>query len=177
MTDKIGCARLVYKMRRMDLLTEFAIKIYEPPLCEMRDSGAIADLSNPIAVAMLVVDFETEVTMQGIVDFIGNSTGLYVRETVKALQIIGCDTQADQLQRILDIADVAGMTHDAIQEDMSGLAPHAITSFSKLHGEKWDSACKQISAIDDEVDYHEILSHAHAFVQRHEDVFRAALGR
>ncbi len=48
-----------------ELLSQFSIKIYEPPLSELRDSGTIRNLSDPIAVMMLIVDFETEVTMNG----------------------------------------------------------------------------------------------------------------
>jgi hypothetical protein len=58
----------------MDLLSEFSIKIYEPPLSHVRSSGHIANVSDVVCTAMLVVDFETEVSMNGIANFIGNST-------------------------------------------------------------------------------------------------------
>jgi hypothetical protein len=52
----------------LDLLEEFGIKIYEAPASDHRDSGRIADTSDPISVAMLVIDFRTEVEMNGMVD-------------------------------------------------------------------------------------------------------------
>lgn len=52
---------------------------------DLRRSGAIAELSNPVAVLMLVIDFDTEVAMNGITDFLRNSTGIYGTETVRAL--------------------------------------------------------------------------------------------
>ncbi|MFM8581356.1 MAG: hypothetical protein ACKOFW_07615 [Planctomycetaceae bacterium] len=67
-----------------ELLGEFSIKIHRPPLSDIRDNGTIQDLSKPIAVVMLVVDFDTEISVNGLIDFIGNSTGLYAKETVAA---------------------------------------------------------------------------------------------
>ncbi len=158
-----------------ELLSEFSIKIYEPPLCEMHDNGEIRDLSNPIAALMLVVDFETEVSMNGINNFIGNSTGLFANETVAALKTIGCETQAVQLEQILAIAAAVGMTHDAIQQGRSGLQQHAITSFSDLHGDKWDAASEQIDAIESDIEYSDMMSRAEDFVRLHTEVFQKAL--
>jgi hypothetical protein len=104
-------------MTPAELLSEFAIRIYDLPLSEIRDNGMIRDISNPVAIVMLVVDFDTEVSMNGINNFIGNSTGVFANETVAALRAIGCDTQAGQLQKILAIANAAGMTHDMIQRE------------------------------------------------------------
>ncbi len=164
-------------MTPSDLLTEFSIKIYEPPLSEMRENGSIGDLSNPLAVVMLVVDFETEVTMNGIYNFIGNSTGLYAHETVAALETIGCPAQAAQLERILEVAAAAGMTHEAIQADRSGVRQYDVTSFSKLHGDKWDAATDEIRRIDSLIDYAELLARAEDYVAIHSDAFHAALNQ
>ena len=146
------------------LLSELSVKIYEPPLSEIRDSGRIADLSSAVSVLMLFIDFETEVMMNGIADFLGNSTGLYARQTVSALQIIGCPVQADALGRILTVAHDAGMTYEAIQADRSGLKPYAITSFAELHGDKWNAALEQIYELENQIDYQELWAKAGAYV-------------
>lgn len=164
-------------MSAMDLLDEFSIRVYEPPLTEHRDSGRIADTSNPISIAMLVVDFETEVMMNGIEDFIGNSTGLYGAQTVRALQLIGCAEDAAALSTVLEVAAAAGMTHDAIQADRSGLAPYTVTSFTKVHGRKWDEAKREIDQLHKRIDYSRIRESASRFIQEHENLFRRVLGR
>src|SRR5262245_17446098 len=160
----------------MDLLSEFAIKIYEPPFSDLRDSGRIVDVSNVVCAAMLVVDFETEVAMNGIVNFIGNSTGRYAAETVLALDRIGCAHAAAALRQILAVAAEAGMTHEAIQADRSALQPFAVTSFSALHGSKWDCAADEIDAIFATIDMTNVLSALEAFVDEHSSVFQRALG-
>lgn len=163
-------------MTPADLLTEFSIKIYEPPLCTIRDDGRICEPSNPVAVLMLVVDFDTEVKMNGINNFIGNSTGMFGNETVAALRAIGAQTQATLLEQILMVAENAGMTHDAIQRERSGLGEYAITSFKELHGEKWDAASAKISDIESEIDYSDMMSFAEKYVDEHSAEFHAALG-
>ena len=158
-----------------ELLSEFSIKIYEPPLNEIRDNGEITDLSNPIAVMMLVQYFQTEVEMGGIGSFLGNRTGVFANETVEALKNIGCDSQAATLKQILTIAAAAGMTHDAIQEDRSQLPEFAVTSFSDLHGDKWADASDKIEALDSEIDYDELSDRAEKFVELHAEAFQEAV--
>jgi len=163
-------------MDSSELLSKFSIMIYEPPLSRLRESGQIRDLSNPIAVAMLIVDFETEVSMNGMVNFIGNSTGLFVRETVAALKLIGCETQSAHVENILEIAHAAGMTHDEIQSERAGTKEFEVTTFEELHGDKWELACDAIEDIDAEIDYAEIMSRTEDFVGKHAPRFRDVLG-
>ncbi|MCG6155038.1 DMP19 family protein [Rubinisphaera margarita] len=163
-------------MNPNDLIEQYSIMIYEPPLIHSREDGTIRDLSNPLSVIMLIIDFDSEVSINGINNFLGNSTGRFAHEIVRALQIIGCDPEAAQLQQILDIAETAGMTREAIQQERSGLGLFAVTSFSELHGDKWDAACAEIDTIESEIDYSKISRHATKFVATHADVFEAAIG-
>ena len=147
-----------------ELLEKLAVEIYEPPLSEIRASGAIADVSNPLCVVMLLLDFETEVSMNGITNFLGNSTGRYAAQTVTALATAGCSVEAEALGRILDLASSAGMTHESIQSDRSGLEPYAVTSFSQLHGEKWDDVADKIGTIAERIDFGFVLEQTERFV-------------
>lgn len=158
------------------LLTELSIKIYEPPLSEMREDGRICDLSDPAAVLMLIIDFETEVSMNGINNFLGNSSGQYAHETVAALQTIGAKTQANLLQKILTVAANAGMTHDTIQADRSGLEEFSITSFQKLHGDKWDAASAEIQELEEQIDYSDMFEWAEEYAGNHSAELHQALG-
>ena len=86
-------------MTPAELVEALSIQIYSPPLSEHRSSGRIADTSAPLSVAMLILDFDTEVAMNGSNSFLGNSNGDYARETVTALEIIGCADEARLLRR------------------------------------------------------------------------------
>jgi hypothetical protein len=160
-----------------DLLTQLSIKVYEPPLSELRDSGAIADLSRPISVVMLIIDFETEVAMNGIADFIGNSTGRHAAETVLALERVGCADEAALLERILAVASRAGMTHESMQADRADLASSTVASFNRVHGSKWHAAHENIAELCDGIDFKKVRKHTKAFVTEHQDALSRELGR
>jgi hypothetical protein len=142
----------------------------------MRDDGRIRDPSDPIAVMMLIIDFRTEILMNGIINFIGNTTGRFGEETVVALQAIGAQDQANALERILTVAKNAGMTYDAIQRDRSGLGEYAVTSFRELHGDKWDATSAEIREMESEIDYSDMTSRARDYLDRHLAQFHKALG-
>ncbi len=156
-------------MTAQELLDALSIAIYESPLASMRETGAVADRSNPLAVVMLVVDFDTEVSMNGIANFIGNNSGRFAAETVHALRTLGCPADADKLERIVQIAATAGMTHPAIQTDREALEAFAVTSFAKTHGAKWDEVCRAIDAIAVTIDHDTILERLEAYVARNRD--------
>jgi hypothetical protein len=164
-------------MNEVDLLDDFAIKAYAQPLALHRDSGRIADTSDPISVVMLVVDLDTEVAMNGIADFIGNRTGRYAAETVDALERIGSSSDAAKLQEILEVAAAAGMTHETIQAARTDLAQYTITSFATLHGTKWNPALTEIETICRTIDFNGVIQAARRYLMQHEAVFREALGR
>lgn len=158
------------------LLAELSIKMYQPPLSEVRGGATIPDLSDPLVVAMLILDLETEVSLGGIRSFLGNSSGRFAAQTAGALEVIGCSRHAELLRRVLDIAAEAGMTHEAIQQERSDLAPFTITTFSQLHGDKWDLAIDQIEDAASEIDYLEVIALTESFIGRHTERFHEALG-
>ena len=158
------------------LLEELSIQMSAPPLSEALGGDAVPDLADPLIVAMLILALETELMMSGIITFLGNSSGRFAAQTVTALQMVGCSRQATLLQQILDIATAAGMTHEAIQQDRSGLKMFAVTTFSELHGDKWDLATNQIAELEPQIDSQQLIAATEAFVGRHIDRFQKALG-
>ncbi len=154
-------------MNAQDFLSELSIKVYEPPLSLLRDSGRHADLATPLSVLMLVIDFETEVSMNGVIDFIGNSPGRYATQTVQALSLMGCSQQSKVLSQILELASEAGMTHETIQNERAGLEPFTVTTFSDLHGDKWDSVTEAIYELEEQLELEAIWSNGEKFVEQH----------
>lgn len=159
-----------------DLLSELSVKVYEPPLSRIRQSGDIADVSNPICLLMLLIDFDTEVSMNGIVNFIGNSTGLHAKETVSALLHIGCFEESRKLADILAVAAAAGMTHEAIQADRSSAEVYAVTTFAKIHGPKWRDAVVDIESIHKSMDMLDVFGKMQQFIALHRSTVEEALG-
>ena len=158
-----------------NLRSDLSIAIYAEPLSCFRDTAAIRDPTNPLAVVMLLIDYETECSMSGIVTLLGNSTGSRLPETIKALESIGCASHATSLAQIQEIGRQSGMTYDAIQEDRSSLSEFTVTSFSALHGDKWDDATDRIRLIHDTVDFDEFWLKLNAYVARNEAELRSRM--
>ncbi len=162
-------------MDASQLLDELSVLIYSPPLSDFRLDGRISDTTNPLAVVMLLIDYETEYSMSGITGFLGNSAGSRLPETIRAIRAIGSDEHADILESIQSTAISAGMTYDAMQADCVGLESFAVTSFEKLHGDKWGEACCSIHTLHDKVDWDSFWSAMLGFVEKNVDSIKSQL--
>lgn len=151
------------------LLDDLSVRIYEPPLSEYRDDGRICDTSNPLSVVLLLIDYEAECSINGISGFLGNSAGSRLLETIFAVRQIGCIDHANTLEQIRETATSAGMTYDAIQVDRVGLAEFSVTSFAKLHGDKWDNARARVRSLHDKVDWESFWPATLEFVRNNAD--------
>lgn len=69
-----------------NLLSNLSVAIYREPLWSFRNTAAFLNPGNPLALAMLLIDYETECSMSGIVTLLGNSTGTRMPETITALK-------------------------------------------------------------------------------------------
>jgi hypothetical protein len=159
----------------MSLIDNFSIRIYESPISEIRDSDFFPDVANPVHVLILLVDFVTEMEINGINDFIGNSPGRFAHKTVAALRAVGQPALADTLMEIIRIASEAGMTHESIQDDLRGLPEFSIISFSDIHGDKWDDACESIQDLADGLDIEAVYSCMNEYCDRHHAEIVSAL--
>lgn len=151
------------------LLDDLSVRIYEPPLSDYRDDERICDTTSPLSVVMLLIDYETECSMNGIIGFLGNSAGSRLTETIIAVRKIGCVDHAKVLEQVRETAHAAGMTHDAIQDDRTDLQEFAVTSFAELHGDKWDDACDTIGTLHENVDWESFWKATLEFVRNHID--------
>jgi len=156
-------------MDASQLVNHSSVRIYEPPLSDYRDDGRICDTTRPLSVVMLLIDYETECSMNGIIGFLGNSTGRRLTETITAVRKIGCIDHAKVLEEIREAASAAGMTHDAIQDDRSDLQEFTVSSFADLHGDKWEDACDTIGSLHDNVDWDSFWKATLEFVRSRQD--------
>jgi hypothetical protein len=134
-----------------ELLDDLSVRMYEPPLSGYRYDGRIGDTTNPLSVVMLLIDYEAECTINGIIGFLGNSAGSRLPETIVAMRKIGCIDHANILEEIQATATAAGMTYEAMQEDCAELTEFDATSFAELHGDKWNDACNRIQTLHENV--------------------------
>jgi len=66
-----------------DILNDIGLKSYEKPLSSIRVDPCWPSLGNPLHLAVLLVDFDTEVNMNGLLGFLENPTGAYLEPVPK----------------------------------------------------------------------------------------------
>ena len=106
---------------------------YEERYCSLRRQSFWPELSNPLHVTLLLVDFDTEVSMNSILGFLENSTGAYLDQTIDAFRLIGAEQIATTLIQIRELMRKHGVSHQALRSDFDGASECEITSFSRLH--------------------------------------------
>lgn len=82
-----------------------------------------------------MLDFDTEVNMQGMLAFLENSIGLYLPETIEAFDRIGAQATAGILRKIMGILETHGVSTWRVRGDFDGTMPYQIASFNELHGD------------------------------------------
>jgi hypothetical protein len=163
------------------LVEALSIHIYEPPLSTARDQ--LREVAEPLRVPILVLDFDTELCMNGMLGFLENSTGLYLSETIEAFDKIGATETAAVLRAIEKTLERHGVTPSGLREDFESTQQYEITSFQQLHGD--------LGTMTDEIEedarrlylYGEsdlaepIWSLLEAFVERHRTACLAEIAR
>jgi hypothetical protein len=127
----------------------------------------MSDLTNPVSVLMLVSDFRTEGEMQGILGFLHNSTGRYAHETVRALEVIGCPTEAGKLREILTVAEGAGATWEALQAQNAEVEQYEIVTLDLPPGANREDAWQSMLALFYEIDFDVIFERVESYVEQH----------
>jgi hypothetical protein len=115
------------------LVEALSIRIYEPPLSTARDR--LREVAEPLRVPILVLDFDTEVCMNGMLGFLENSTGLFLPETIEAFDRIGASETASILRAIEKTLEKHGVSPARLRADFAGTQEHQITTFRELHGD------------------------------------------
>ena len=117
-----------------EILDSLAIQIYEPPLSKLRED--LRSVPEVFRIPVLIIDFNTEVCMQGVLGFLENSTGFYLADTIAAMEAIGAHDTATTLRTIQGIMAEHGVTHEQLRGDLDRMQEWQITTFAECHGEE-----------------------------------------
>jgi hypothetical protein len=162
-----------------ELLYWFSIAIYEPPISNLRDQ--MRSLPPALRIPMLILDFDTELSMQGILGFLENSTGLYLAETIDALDAIGAHGDATTLGRISAIMVEHGVTVEQLRANVGRGELYEITTFRKTHGNDLipmaDRITKEAKRLSLYTDAESVRDMLEPFIERHKDHLLAAIQR
>ncbi|HEX9928194.1 MAG TPA: DUF4375 domain-containing protein [Pyrinomonadaceae bacterium] len=125
-----------------EIIEQLSVRIYEPPLSLLRED--LAQVPEALRNVILFIDFDTEVTMGGILTFLENSTGKYLSETITTFVAIGAIENARHLAQIKDLMKSFGVDHNRLRKDFEGLNLFEITTFEKTHGKELNAMAEAI---------------------------------
>ena len=125
-----------------EIIEHLAVKVFEPPLSALLDD--LRSAPGVLRIPILIIALDTEVTMQGVLGFLENSTGLYLVDTIDALEAISAHETADTLGSIQRIMSEHGVTVERLRREVNNAQLHQITNFLELHGEELVPMAEQI---------------------------------
>jgi len=125
-----------------EIVQHLAIKVFEPPLSNLLDD--LRSVPEVLRIPILLIALDTEVMMNGMLGFLENSTGLYLVDTIDALEAISAHKTADTLRTIQRIMSDHGVTVEHLRRNVNSGQLHEITNFRKTHGEELVPMAKQI---------------------------------
>lgn len=106
---------------------------YAEKYCIIRQQPSWPDLENPLHVALLFSDFDTELCMNGMLGFLENSSGAFLDQTIDALKVIGARQNAVVLGLIREAMHRHGVSSQVLRSNIEGSSEFQIASFSQLH--------------------------------------------
>ena len=121
-------------MNGQDILNDIGSKAYKKPLVSIRELVSWPSLGEPLHVAILLLDFDIEVNMNGLLGFLENHTGAHLEPTIEAFRMLGASQTADTLIRVREAMARHGVTHQRLREPHRHTKEYQITTFAELHG-------------------------------------------
>ncbi len=118
-----------------DIIEHLRIKVYSPEMFGRYEQEVFQTFPEPLQTILLIIDFDTEVAMNGILGFLENSTGLYLDETIEAFARIGALQTSTILAEVKTILKNHQTSAQNLRDEVNQMPLYSITSFLEMHGE------------------------------------------
>ncbi len=149
-----------------ELLQELSVRIYESPLLELRLEGGWPS-SGALTNVRLFLDFDTEVSMQGMAGFLENR-GLDLPATIEMFRAVGAQQTADLLVKVQRIMETRGITAASLRADCDGHQEFEITTFRDLHGPAAADMAQEIGKVAENLYlYRQDVEDVYALIEAH----------
>lgn len=86
-----------------DLVEHMGSVIYGEEASSIRD--IIYEVPESLRTIILLIDFDTELSMNGVFGFLENATGKYLNETIAALKLIRAEEDSSIMKEIRDLIE------------------------------------------------------------------------
>jgi hypothetical protein len=128
-----------------DIIGQISLRLYEQENQHIRDNDMFLALPTVLRDIILIIDLDTEVSMEGILGFLENSTGLFLDDTILTLERIKANEDCLVMSNIRDILKKYNVSTYDLRDNVNRGNLYDITSFSKTHGSQYDEMADTIS--------------------------------
>ncbi|MDR0267219.1 DUF4375 domain-containing protein [Paenibacillus sp.] len=119
-----------------DIVSEICTNLYSDRGLQARAN--FEELPMWLQDIILIIDFDTELNMNGIIGFLENSTGSYLDETIDSLRRIGAIQDYVVLTNIKLILISNGIDPRILRVNMNNQSEYKISSSQMMHGLDFD---------------------------------------
>lgn len=114
------------------------------------DKEQVLEYPQFIQTAYFIIDFDTELVMEGIYGVLENSIGAYLPNIIQAFQAIGDKKDADILSEIISLVSPEQLREEITKSDFM---EYQITSFNECHDIDEETG-EQIESLSNELYLH-----------------------
>jgi hypothetical protein len=133
------------KMSAAEIIDEIASNLYKKENFHIKNENMMYQIPLVIKDTILLIDFDIEVNMNSILGFLENSTGLFLNETIDALERIGAFEDMKVLINIREIMEKYKVTTHDLRNNVNKESLYEISSFIETHGDEYDEMADEIS--------------------------------
>lgn len=131
-------------MSAEDIVGDICLNLYKQENSAIRENETFDRLPTVIRDIIFIIDFDTELNMNGILGFLENSTGLFLDDTIETLERINAVEDYEILKRIKGIMIKHQISTQQLRDGVNSGSQYEITSFSHTHGHRCGSIAKEI---------------------------------
>ncbi|MFC9707378.1 DUF4375 domain-containing protein [Paenibacillus sp. NPDC056933] len=125
-----------------EVVGSVAMDIYRTEFATIRECGP--ELPQVLRDTILIIDLDTELSMNGMTGFLENASGQFLGETTEAMQRIGNDADAEILKNIQHMLSESGVTPEQLRENVNALSEQDVTTTLNTHGQQIHEVLQQV---------------------------------
>lgn len=142
-----------------EIVGSIAMDMYRAEFASIMER--VSELPTVLRDLMLIIDLDTELTMNGMTGYLENASGQHLREAIDALIRSGNEADAMILKKVDQLLVEQRIKPEQLRENVERLSEHDITTSLQTHGPQIHELLQQV----------EQESHNLSFVTDNEESF------
>ncbi|NOU98621.1 DMP19 family protein [Paenibacillus planticolens] len=128
------------------IVEQIALNIFESDFLKLREKEFFVNLPVVLQDIILIIDFDIELQMSGIIGFLENSTGNYFEETIEALYRINAIKDFKAMKNIKFLLFSNGIGTNTLREKLSNLSQYQVANSSLTHDKNVSDLLNEIAS-------------------------------